>query len=41
VAGASAAAIAAVEKIGGKVEVIDVLTKRRGVDRAFRDAAKA
>lgn len=41
VAGASAAAIAAVEKLGGKVEVIDVVTKRRGADRAFRDAAKA
>jgi len=41
VAGASAAAIAAVEKIGGKVEVIDVVARRRAADRAFRDAAKA
>ncbi len=41
VVGASAAAIAAVEKIGGKVDVIDVLTKRRGVERVARDAAKA
>ncbi len=39
VAGASAAAIAAVEKIGGKVDVIDVVAKRRAAARAVREAA--
>ena len=41
VAGASAAAIAAVEKAGGKVEVIDVIAKRRAAARAAREAAQA
>jgi large subunit ribosomal protein L15 len=40
VAGASAAAIAAVEKAGGKVEVIDVVAKRRVADRAVRGGAE-
>lgn len=36
VAGASAAAIAAVEKVGGKVEVVDIVAKRRAVARTAR-----
>jgi large subunit ribosomal protein L15 len=36
VAGASAAAIAAVEKAGGKVEVVDIVAKRRAAARAAR-----
>jgi large subunit ribosomal protein L15 len=39
VAGASQAAIAAVEKAGGKVEVVDVVAKRRATDRTAREAA--
>jgi large subunit ribosomal protein L15 len=39
VAGASAAAIAAVEKAGGKVEVVDIVAKRRAADRAARAEA--
>ncbi|SEA97343.1 50S ribosomal protein L15 [Rubrimonas cliftonensis] len=40
-AAASAAAIAAVEKTGGKVEVIDVVARRRAAARAVREAAKS
>ncbi len=40
-AAASAAAIAAVEKAGGKVEVIDVVARRRAAARALREAAKS
>jgi large subunit ribosomal protein L15 len=36
VAGASAAAIAAVEKLGGKVEVVDIVAKRRAAARAAK-----
>jgi large subunit ribosomal protein L15 len=36
VAGASAAAVAAVEKLGGKVEVVDIVAKRRAAARAAR-----
>jgi large subunit ribosomal protein L15 len=36
VAGASKAAVAAVEKAGGKVEIVDVTAKRRAADRASR-----
>jgi large subunit ribosomal protein L15 len=39
VAGASAAAIAAVEKLGGKVEVVDIVAKRRAAARAERAEA--
>ena len=35
-AGASNAAVAAVEKAGGKVEIVDVVAKRRAADRAAR-----
>ncbi|MEX2520928.1 MAG: 50S ribosomal protein L15 [Paracoccaceae bacterium] len=41
VAGASKAAIEAVEKAGGKVNVIDVVAARRAAARAVKDAAKA
>lgn len=40
VAGASAAAIAAVEKAGGKVEVIDIVAERRAAARTAREAAQ-
>ncbi len=41
VAGASKAAVEAVEKAGGKVEVVDVVAKRREIARSAREAAKA
>ncbi len=41
VAGASKAAIEAVEKAGGKVEVIDIVAKRRETARASKAAASA
>lgn len=41
VAGASKAAVAAVEKAGGKVEIIDVVAARRDAARAAKAAAKA
>ena len=37
-AGASKAAVAAVEKAGGKVEIVDVTAKRRAAERAAREA---
>jgi large subunit ribosomal protein L15 len=36
VAAASKAAVEAVEKAGGKVEIVDVVAKRRAADRAAR-----
>ena len=41
VAGASKAAVAAVEKAGGKVDVIDVVAKRRAAARAAKAEAAA
>jgi large subunit ribosomal protein L15 len=42
VAGASKAAVEAVEKAGGKVDIVDVVTIRRAADRAARaETAKA
>jgi ribosomal protein L15, bacterial/organelle len=37
-AGASKAAVEAVEKAGGKVEIVDVTAKRRAAERASREA---
>jgi large subunit ribosomal protein L15 len=39
VAGASKAAVEAVEKAGGRVEIVDVVAKRRAADRAARASA--
>jgi large subunit ribosomal protein L15 len=41
VAGASKAAVEAVEKAGGSVEIADVVAKRRAAARAAREAAPA
>ena len=41
VAGASKAAVAAVEKAGGKVDVIDVVARRRAAARAAKAEAAA
>jgi large subunit ribosomal protein L15 len=41
VAGASKAAVEAVEKAGGKVDVIDIVTKRRAAVRAAKAEASA
>ena len=39
VAGASKAAVEAVEKAGGKVDIVDVVAKRRAADRAAKEAS--
>lgn len=40
VAGASKAAVAAVEKAGGKVDIVDVVARRRDASRSAKAAAK-